>query len=190
MEERADNELVRSYLEDNDQESLDFIIKRYLKSVYNFVYGMIRIQDIAEDITQETFVKVWKYLKKFDQSKNFKTWVFTIAKNTTIDYTRKRKDLVFSSFENDDGGNVFEDSITDSEPLPNELFDASLQRNEVSDAINELPVLYRSVLALRFSEGLKFEEIAEIFEESVNTTKSRYRRAEVLLKKRLKRTKN
>lgn len=189
MENMTDNELIRLYLDDGNQEGFDLIIKRHLKSVYRFIFGFVGDIAIAEDISQDTFIKVWKNLKKFDQNRNFKTWILSIAKNTIIDYSRKKKALPFSYFEDADGDtNNFEDSIVDLEPLSDELFDKNLSREKIIAAINQLPSIYRTVVTLRFSEGLKFEEIAEIFDESINTIKSRGRRAEALLRDYLKRT--
>lgn len=188
MDDKTDSELVRLYLDDGNQEALNLIIKRHLKSVYRFIFGFIGDVATAEDISQEAFIKVWKNLKKFDQNRNFKTWILSIAKNTMIDYTRKKKALPFSFFEDIEGENKFEDSVVDSEPLSDELFDKNLNQEKIIDAISKLPTIYRSVITLRFSEGLKFDEIAEVFGESINTIKSRGRRAEALLKEYLKRT--
>ena len=90
-----DKKLIQQYLK-GDSKSLDFLIAKYLKMIYSFVYKNVGSQSDAEDITQEVFVKVWKNLKKFDQKKSFKPWIFQIAKNTSIDFLRKRKTIPFS----------------------------------------------------------------------------------------------
>jgi len=94
MPEISDKKLIKQYLH-GDEKSLGFLIKRYLKPIYNFVYRYVSEAASAEDITQETFVKVWKNLNKFDQRKHFKTWIFCLAKNTAIDFLRKKKEIHF-----------------------------------------------------------------------------------------------
>ncbi|MBI4159946.1 sigma-70 family RNA polymerase sigma factor [Candidatus Wolfebacteria bacterium] len=71
--------------------SLELLIRRYLKPIYGFTYRYVGAGQDTEDVTQETFVKVWRNLKKFDQNKSFKTWIFSIAKNTAIDFLKKKK---------------------------------------------------------------------------------------------------
>ncbi|MCX6789783.1 MAG: sigma-70 family RNA polymerase sigma factor, partial [Candidatus Gribaldobacteria bacterium] len=90
MQKLSDNEIVKRHLK-GDEEALEFLVRRYLKPIYSFVCRNVGDADVAEDITQETFVKMWKNLKKFDQQKNFKSWLFTIAKNSSIDFLRKKK---------------------------------------------------------------------------------------------------
>jgi RNA polymerase sigma-70 factor (ECF subfamily) len=98
MENLGDLKLIKQYLA-GDEKSLDVLVKRYLKIIYGYSYRNVGNSADAEDITQETFLKVWKNIKKFDQSKSFKSWIFTIAKNTSIDYLRKKKSVPFSRFE-------------------------------------------------------------------------------------------
>lgn len=96
MQNYSDEQLIARYLK-GDEESLEFLIKKYLQPIYNFVCRYVDNEGNAKDITQEIFVKVWKNLKKFDQKRNFKTWIFSIAKNASIDFLKKEKNLaVFS----------------------------------------------------------------------------------------------
>ena len=90
-----DKILIQQYLK-GDEKSLEILIARYLKPIYSFVYKNVGNPSEAEDITQEVFIKIWKNIKKFDQNKNFKPWIFQIAKNTSIDFLRKKKSIPFS----------------------------------------------------------------------------------------------
>lgn len=94
MQTYTDEQLIKNYLKGDDN-SLEILIRRYLKPIYFFVYGYTKDEQKAEDIAQEVFVKIWKNLKKFDKNKNFKTWIFTIAKNTALDYLKKKKSCRF-----------------------------------------------------------------------------------------------
>lgn len=93
----ADEILIKKYLQ-GDEKSLEILIQRYLKPIYSFIYRFIGNKQDAEDVTQEVFVKAWRNFKKFDQEKKFKTWIFSIAKNTAIDFLKKRRQFRFLSF--------------------------------------------------------------------------------------------
>ena len=108
----TDKQLVYNYI-NGDGKVLEKLISRYLKPVYNFVYRISNSQQDAEDITQETFIKVWQKIKKYNPDKNFKTWLFTIARNTAVDWLRKKRNLVFSDFENSQGENYLENALND-----------------------------------------------------------------------------
>ncbi|MFA6252312.1 MAG: sigma-70 family RNA polymerase sigma factor [Candidatus Paceibacterota bacterium] len=184
MDNSSDEKLVEFFLS-GEKESFEVLVFRYFKIIYNFCYRYVGDQNIAEDITQETFVKVWKNISRFDKSKKFKTWIFQIAKNTCIDYLRKKKSIPFSNFENEDGENVFVDNFADNAPLPDEIF----RRKDLSDflerVIGELPVNHKMVILMRYKDELTFKEISEILNESIDTIKSRYRRGIISLREKL-----
>src|SRR5579864_3367577 len=105
MEEMKDHELVKQYLK-GDEKSLEVLVAKYLNPIYRFVYSYVKDQQTAEDITQDVFLKVWKNAKKVDKNKNFKSWIYTIAKNTALDFLKKKKSIPFSSFEDADSKNL------------------------------------------------------------------------------------
>lgn len=179
-----DNELINKYLR-GDKTSLDELIKKYMKPVYGFVYHYVGNPSESEDIIQEVFVRVWKNIKKFNKEKNFKTWIFTIAKNASIDYLRKKKLIVFSQFENEEGENMLTETLADPTPLPHEIFDKKNLSEIVMSAIRTLSVKNQTVLVLHYTEDFTFQEISDILNESVHTIKSRHRRAIIELKKLL-----
>ena len=181
---RADEQLIADYLK-GDEESLEILIKRYLKPIYSFVYRYTGSGQDAEDITQEVFVKVWRNLKKFDQQRSFKTWIFAIAKNTSIDLLKKRKAIPFSEFENEAGENVITETLADPSPLPNKLVESMDMAQMLTTAMYKLSSKYRMVLFLRYNDHFTFREIAESLQEPLHTVKSRHRRAIILLKELL-----
>jgi RNA polymerase sigma-70 factor, ECF subfamily len=182
MANNSDRELVAGYLK-GDQTALELLIKRHLKPIYNFTYKYVGNTQDAEDTVQETFVKAWRNLKKFDQNKKFKTWIFAIAKNTAIDFIKKKKAIPISKFDAQDGGNFLIDALADPSPLPYELLEKAGMAHILNSAIEKLSPACRAVLSLRYSNDFTFKEIAESLNEPLNTVKSRYRRGLSILKK-------
>jgi RNA polymerase sigma-70 factor (ECF subfamily) len=153
----------------------EVIMNRYLKSVYNFAFRLSGNEGEASDITQEVFIKVWKNIKKFDPDKNFKTWIFAVARNTTFDYLRKRKSIYFSD----------EEDVADIEPLPDEIFIRKELGKELENALSKIRLDFREIILLRYTEELTFEEISEIVGKPLNTVKSHHLRALNTLRKLL-----
>lgn len=179
--QKEDQKLITDYLEGID-ESLAELVRRYIKPVYNFVYRFSgNNKEEAEDITQETFFKMWRNLKKYRSGENFKTWLFTIARNTAYDHLRKKKHFVFSDFDKEDAS--FEDTLSDAEPLADEIFAIAESKELLAQAMSELSPPFREVLILHYDHELTFDEIEKILNEPLNTVKSRHRRAIGALRK-------
>jgi len=179
---RSDQQLVADYLS-GDEQSLKFLVERYLRPIYGFTYRFVNGAQDAEDVTQDIFVKVWRHIKQFDQEKSFKTWIFSIAKNAAIDFLKKKKTIPFSEFENEDGENTIMENLVDSSPLPSELLERSDLKEMLAKAMEKLSPKYRMVLFLRYNDHFTFREIAESLGEPLHTVKSRHRRALIMLKK-------
>jgi RNA polymerase sigma factor (sigma-70 family) len=182
LEILSDNNLIQQYLEGDDK-SLEILIERYLKIIYNFIYNNVGDQAVAEDITQEVFIKIWKNIRKFDQTKNFKPWIFQIAKNASIDYLRKKKSIPFSRFENEKGQNPLTENIAEK---PLNLLENISDKEVLESAIKNLSSKDREMVELRYTKGLSFKEISDRLKESINTVKSRYRRILISLRKNIK----
>ncbi len=183
VENLSDRQLIEHYFK-GDEKSLEILIKRYLKPVYSFTYRYVGNTQETEDITQEVFVRAWRNLKKFDRERSFKTWIFSIAKNASIDFLKKKKTVPFTELENEERESVL-DRIIDPSPLPNELLERKDLMGMLAKAIGKLLPKYRKTLLLRHNDDLTFREISETTGESLNTVKSRYRRAVIMLKKLL-----
>lgn len=178
----SDEQLIAKYLS-GDEKSFEILIKRYLKPIYSFVYRYVgNVQD-AEDITQDIFVKVWRHLKRFNRKKSFKTWIFSIAKNSAVDFIKKKKVLPFSEFDTDNGKNIITDTLADPSPSPYEIIEHRDVARMLTSAVSKLSLKYRLILFLHYNNHLTFKEIAESLGEPLNTVKSRCRRAIFLLKK-------
>jgi len=178
MIDRDDIQLIEDYLS-GDENAFGLIISRYLKLVYNFVHRFSGNSDDTPDIVQEVFIKVWKNLKKFDLDKNFKTWLFAIARNTAIDWLRKKKNILFSELDLhiEENEKSFEESVADTEPLPDEIFQRKELKKELENALQKIKPDFREIILLHYTENLTFEEISEMVGRPLNTTKSHHHRA-------------
>lgn len=172
LEILADNELIKNYLR-GDEKSLEILVSKYLKPIYSFSYKNVGNMEQAEDIAQEVFIKVWKNLKKFDRKREFKPWLFQIAKNTSIDYLRKRKIIPFSRFENESGQNFLTDNLQGESP---NLIETIADKQAMEAILASLDEKEQKIVNLRHKEGFSFKQISEFLKEPVNTIKSRYRR--------------
>jgi RNA polymerase sigma-70 factor (ECF subfamily) len=177
--DESDAQLVIAYKEDGREAAMTTLVNRYVTLVYNLIVRLVGDRREAEDLTQETFMKMWKALSRFDTEKNFKTWIFAIARNTAIDYLRKKKPILFSRLnsENEDGETRFEDNLTDDNVLPDEAFEKKEMAGGLEKALQTLSLDERTIIVLHESDEMTFEEIADVLSKPMNTVKSRYRRA-------------
>lgn len=178
-----DKKLISDYLE-GDSEALTALIQHNLKLVYRFVFRMVGDQQEAEEVAQDTFVKVWRNAKKYNPEQNFRTWLLSIAHNTAIDLLRKRRSFVFSDFNTEEGMDI-EETIADPAPLPVEILIQAEERKLLDGALAQLSLIHREVLILHYQEQLTFNEIGIILNKPLNTVKSHHRRALAALKKQL-----
>ena len=179
---KTDLDLVIAALAE-DHGAFSLLVERYVSPIYKFSYRYVRNGPDAEDIAQETFLRVWKNLKKFDQSKNFKTWLFAIAKNASLDFLKKKKTLPFSLLgEEDDAIEAILAPYVAIADTSDAAFDRGLLKKNFDRVLAELPERYRDVMVMRYTDNLKFREIAERLHEPVDTVKSRHRRGLALLK--------
>lgn len=156
----------------------------HIDSLYNFGFYLTNDEDEAKDLLQETYLRAYKYITYYQKGTNAKAWLLRILKNTFInDYRKKSKKPVHLSFEDFYTGDENED--TGFIDLRQEVFD-SLIGDEVTKALNALPVDYRLIILLCDIEGFKYEEIAKIIDVPIGTVRSRLHRARNMLKEKLK----
>ncbi|MCM2338979.1 MAG: RNA polymerase sigma factor [Burkholderiales bacterium] len=171
---KTDEELVKIY-KDGEDMALKYLIERYYSPVYNFTLRLVTKENTA-DIIQETFIKVWKNIYKYDiQKSSFKTWIFTIAKNTTTDFLRKKKSILFSDLDEND--ETFSENITDESLLPDEILQKLQDSELLNKKLEKLSLSKRTILIFHYQEELTFDEISKILEKPLNTVKSQHRRA-------------
>ena len=179
LEDLGDSAVVQSFL-DGDQRAFGELVRRYDNRLLNFVYRTVGDRERAQDLVQETFVRVYRHLARFDQSKKFSTWVYTIASNLAKNELRNRSrnplvlfQTIKGTWDDDDRPLQFEDTTA----RPDDLYRKRHLRELVAETVAKLPAHHREVFVLRELEGKSYEEIAEITDCNLGTVKSRLNRA-------------
>ena len=177
-----DQELVQAYIK-GDQAAIESLINRHRSKVYTYILLTIKNQQLAEDLFQETFIKVIQSLRagKYRDNGRFLSWVIRIAHNLIIDHFRKEKQM--NSVSNDDTEVDLFNSKKLSDDNIEELIINSQIKTEIRILINELPDDQREVVLLRHYGGLSFKEIADQTDVSINTALGRMRYALINLRK-------
>lgn len=166
-----------------DPSAYESLVRSYFTQIYHYTARFLGSEAEAEDAAQHTFIKAWRALKTFDASSPFKPWLFRIARNTSIDIARKRRDIPLSVFDSEEG--AAEELFADDAPSLEELAARSYEERDVQRALGSLPKPDQEILFLHFHDGLPFREIGEITGRPLHTVKSRARRALLTLRKHL-----
>ena len=170
---------------DKDIDAFSIIVDRYKNRLLNFVYRFVKDFDVAEDIVQETFLRVFRKRHNYKAIANFSTWIFTIAGNLAKSELRRRKRWKFLSIDtNYNEEKKFE--LPDKGMEPDRFASVKILDENVHNAIDTLQNKYKEALILRDIEGISYQQIAEILSVPVGTVKSRVNRARIKLQKKLK----
>jgi RNA polymerase sigma-70 factor (ECF subfamily) len=163
-----------------DERGFQELVERYETRLLNFVYRTIGDREKAEDLVQEVFIRVYRHLHRFDRSKKFSTWAYTIASNLAKNELRNRSrnplvlfQAIKRNWDDEDRPLQFEDPGS----RPDDLYRKRHLRALVEESVAQLPEHHRQVFVLRELEGKSYEEIAEITECNLGTVKSRLNRA-------------
>ena len=158
----------------------------HVGALQTFAYHLTYNQEDADDLVQETYLKAYRFIDKYDEGTNAKAWLFKILKNAYINEYRKRVkqptkvdyEEIVAYHDTDD------DHISGYSDLREEIF-LHMMGDEVTSAINSLPIDFRTVILLCDIEGFTYEEIASIIDVPIGTVRSRLFRARNLLKEKL-----
>lgn len=181
VQDNAENAAIARGLKRQDPELLDHLIDLYQHRLMRYLLFLTGKRDVAEDLFQETWMRVLMRGGQYNGKARFDTWLFTIARNLVIDLSRKR--TMSSLDEMSEGGEderPFEIAISDPSPL--EHFQSREDSAEVGEVLLTLDSTYREVLVLRFYEELSLEEIAGVTRAPLSTVKSRLYRGLAALK--------
>ncbi|MBN2430469.1 MAG: sigma-70 family RNA polymerase sigma factor [Acidobacteria bacterium] len=169
-----------------DAEAYAELIKRYEKSIVNYIYRYVMDYEESLDISQEVFVKAYYALDKYDKNYRFSTWLYRIARNAAIDNLRK-KQLNLRSI--DEPQRTRNEELTFQVPSPDVTPEDKLCNFEFvqhfNEAVQSLPLEYREVITLRHINHCSYQEIAEVCDIPIGTVKNRIFRGRELLRKKL-----
>lgn len=184
----SDHQLIEA-TKAGDEEAFSEIVNRFRNPLTNYLYRFLNDYEEAVDLAQETFVRVYFALDRYHTEYAFSTYIYRIATNLAISELRKRKRrklLSLTGLFQSDEENETEFQPPDKRNLPDEDLLDDEQSRTIARAIATLPEKYRAPIVLRDVEGRSYEEIANILELGLGTTKSRISRARGLLKEKLK----
>lgn len=189
ISEMDDHSLLAATRE-GDEAAFQEIVRRYRNQITNYVYRMIDDYDRAVDIAQETFVRVYMNMERYQATYSFSTYIYRIAHNLAITELRQRKRrrlIPLPTFFSDKDSEEVEVDLPDQgQVLADEAMIASERRQAVTTAIASLPEKYRAALVLCDLEEKSYEEISEVLGLPTGTVKSRINRARNLLKEKLR----
>lgn len=172
----TDDKLVASYAKGNN-EAFDILIKRHQDKVFNYIFKIVKNEDIANDIFQDTFVKAIMTIKqgRYTENGKFPAWISRIAHNLIIDYYRQEKSENMQSCDVEDVDILNKKEL--SEETIEDVIITDQIHSDVKHLVKILPDLQREVLLMRYYKNMSFKEIAEATGVSINTALGRMRYA-------------
>jgi RNA polymerase sigma-70 factor (ECF subfamily) len=182
-----DAALVRDYI-DGDEKSLSILIKRHQSKIYGFIYSKVTDRDIADDIFQDTFIKVIKTLKSnsYNEEGKFLPWVMRISHNLIVDHFRRNKKMPM--YRETEEFSIFSIMTDNSPNVENRIITEQVE-SDLQRIIEQLPDDQREVLQMRIYQDLSFKEIADLTGVSINTALGRMRYALMNLRKVIEKNK-
>jgi RNA polymerase sigma-70 factor (ECF subfamily) len=180
----SDEQLIAKF-QQGDVQAYDVLVRRYKDQLLNFIYRFVGNRSDAEDIVQETLLRVYKNKHMYKEIAKFSTWVYTIAGNLAKTELRRRKrHKIFSvsNFVNEER----DYDIPDKAHSPEKQVDSTIQEAIIQKAIEKLPVKFKEVIILRDIQGFAYEEISQILDIPLGTVKSRVNRGRLKLQEDLK----
>lgn len=181
MDNQTDDELIE-LAKNKDDRAFQELMRRYVAPVFRFARQYAGNKEDAEDITQDSFFKAWKNLGRFKAGKALKPWLYTIVRNTALDYIKRRRTMAFSEFDDAEHDQTFAEGLPDTGPLPTQVFEQFESAAELESIMGALHPDHRMMIVMHYHEELTFEEIAVVMDRPMNTVKSWHRRALLKLK--------
>ncbi|MEE8461246.1 MAG: sigma-70 family RNA polymerase sigma factor [Acidobacteriota bacterium] len=183
----ADNALISAYLQ-GDEYAFEVLVTRYQNKLVNYLNRLIHDYEMAVDLAQEAFIRVYRNANRYKGEYQFSTWLYRIATNLAIDEMRRRERKgrfffynVKESFQQDDGTR----SLPDLRYSPEKSLDRTEKLERLQAAIDSLPEKYRFAFILKEVQELSYQEISKVLRISLGTVKSRVHRAKILLRGKL-----
>ena len=182
LKKLSDHELLNTYISGNE-DSINVLLNRHRKRILDYIYMMVKNRDVADDIFQETLIKVVRFVQegRYTENGKFLSWVLRIAHNQVIDYFRRKKQRNNVS-EGDAGYDILNNQKFSDHTVEEKLITNQIE-TDVRKLIDFLPPEQKEVVLMRYYLGLSFKEIAEQTDVSINTALGRMRYALINLRK-------
>lgn len=177
MLEDVDHKIIEEVLK-GDGDKFGELIGRYKNGVYSICMRMVGDAEEARDLSQETFIKAYNSLQKYNREYKFSTWIFKIATNLSIDHLRKKKHQALPLDE--------KLSMPYDTASAENMYLHHYNKNEIERVIQELPHDYKALVILYHKEGLSYQSICDVMNLPMSKVKNRLHRARSILKERLK----
>jgi len=171
-----------------DRRAFAELVDLYKDKIFHHAYRMLNNKHEAEDAVQDTFLRLYKNLDRYDESQKFSTWIFRIATNLCIDRLRKRRPTYSLDAEVTDGDGTSNDFYTmmpSDEDTPEKQVIVSETQQQILNAIETMPEKYKSIVMLRYMQDLSLQEISDVLDMPVTTIKTRLHRGREFLRKKL-----
>lgn len=169
-----------------DRDAFRELVRLYKDKIYHLAYRMLNNAQEAEDVVQDTFLRVYTNLDRYDDTHKFSTWIYRIGTNLCIDRLRKRKGTLSLDAENPEGEGIDgHDMLSSPEPLPEQQLILSETQQVIRDAIDKLPAKYKTIVILRYLHDMSLQEISDVLNMPITTIKTRVHRGREALRKRL-----
>jgi RNA polymerase sigma-70 factor, ECF subfamily len=179
----SSDEFLLTQYKQRDPRAFRELVDRYTAPIYNLAYRFLRDPMEAENVTQETFLRVITSLERVRLDVPFKPYIFRIAVNLCHDLARKKRPAVFTDLDMREDDTV--ESLADDAPALWEHLEDEELAVRVNAAIDDLPAPYQTVLTLRYAEDFSYEEIAQTLNLPLNTVRTHLRRAKQQLRAKL-----
>jgi RNA polymerase sigma-70 factor (ECF subfamily) len=156
----SDSELVQ-LVKVGEPEPFDELVRRHSVKIHDLCYKILRNYDDARDMAQETFIKAYRKITKFDGRSQFSTWLYRIAVNNCLNYLKKQRPTE----------EIFEEIVSSGRDDPVELYRSKKLREMIYEAVEKLPTVQRAVFTLRTLEDMSYQEVSDILKKPISTIK-------------------
>ncbi len=173
--DRQSAEIVRG-LHRRDPDLLDALIEQFQNRLLRYLLYLTGNRALAEDLFQETWIRVLERGSQYNGRTRFETWLFAVARHLVIDFYRRRTPVSLDALAAEDGSEAPIEFPDEHGPSPFDMLSGREDAERIGSALERLPAIYREVLVLRFQEDMKLEEIATVTGAPLSTVKSRLHR--------------
>lgn len=177
----TDDQKLMELTQKGNQQAYEKLFNKYRDKIMNYINFMTKDKNKAEELTHDVFLKVYKNKEMYNPSNKFSTWLYSIAKYTTLDYLKKKKDVLLDDYKDPELEGSMVENVEDDEADIETSLIAKAEKEVLDKCLNNLKESQKQALALRTYSELSYDEISEVMETSVSSIKSLINRAKKAL---------